>query len=962
MSVTVADVVAGAPAALSCAGVLNVPAGGTETCDYSAALAAPVDGTNTVTATLNQIDFTATAGYAFGAPSVTGYANIGVTDTNGPTWDASGDASWNYTKDFTCPTDKTLYVNGVYVAADHVNTATIDETGQSDTATVKLTCYAPVVSKDAKAFYGKVYTWTIDKAADAAYTKFIGDPATTHAYTVTVDQTVVDVNANVTGTITVHNPRPDAAMSVTVADVVAGAPATLTCGGVLNVPAGGTKTCDYSAALAAPVDGTNTVTATLNQIDFTATAGYAFGAPSVTGYANIGVTDTNGPTWDASGDASWNYTKDFTCPTDKTLYVNGVYVAADHVNTATIDETGQSDTATVKLTCYAPVATKTAKAEWQREYTWEIIKSVAPSAHSGNAGDQFTSFYTVTVDQSVVDSGYKASGTISVLNPAGSPGAMTVDVADLVDGTAATVDCDGATSLTVQPGDTEACTYTVSLPNATDRTNTATVTFHQIAFAASAAVDFGDPIVKGYPTINVSDFFDGSQTGQALGSASGDQSFTYTRPFACPIEGNAYTNGTYAKAFPNIAKIIETGQQDDANVTVDCDLLAGLGDLVWFDKDKDGQQDGDEPGIAGVKVELIQGTNVIATKFTDANGNYSFTGLPAGEYTVRFPTTGLTSLNQGSDASDSDADLGFGETTTKLDAGEYDPTLDAGYLPAALGDRVWIDTNKNGLQDEGELGIAGVKVELLQDGKVIATTTTNATGFYAFTGLKAGTYTVRFPTANLTDPGAGDPADDSNPDKTLGETTTILDWGEVDNTLDAGVVPVAEVFGKLGDFVWEDKNDDGVQNDGVSGVAGVTVNLKQGVNVISTTTTASDGTYLFDNLTEGEYEVCFVKPANFDFTEANSDNAANDAAVDSDAGEGGCTGLITLATGQTDLTWDGGLVKPLPTNEEEENQPGAPRMLYLPTVQTSTDGAALQAAAASVQDGAQVTHLPDVQQ
>ena len=49
-----------------------------------------------------------------------------------------------------------------------------------------------------------------------------------------------------------------------------------------------------------------------------------------------------------------------------------------------------------------------------------------------------------------------------------------------------------------------------------------------------------------------------------------------------------------------------------------------IGNRVWADTDGDGIQDADEAPIAGVTVQLIQGTTVIATATTDASGNYYF--------------------------------------------------------------------------------------------------------------------------------------------------------------------------------------------------------------------------------------------------------------------------------------------------------------------------------------------------
>lgn len=64
---------------------------------------------------------------------------------------------------------------------------------------------------------------------------------------------------------------------------------------------------------------------------------------------------------------------------------------------------------------------------------------------------------------------------------------------------------------------------------------------------------------------------------------------------------------------------------------------------------------------------------------------------------------------------------------------------------ASVGDRVWIDLNGNGIQDAGEPGVGGVTVKLVDsNGNVVATTITDANGFYNFPNVTPGTYTVMF--------------------------------------------------------------------------------------------------------------------------------------------------------------------------------------------------------------------------
>jgi hypothetical protein len=64
---------------------------------------------------------------------------------------------------------------------------------------------------------------------------------------------------------------------------------------------------------------------------------------------------------------------------------------------------------------------------------------------------------------------------------------------------------------------------------------------------------------------------------------------------------------------------------------------------------------------------------------------------------------------------------------------------------ATLGNRVWLDTDEDGLQGDPVLepGIAGATVDLLNGGVIVATVTTGADGSYGFTGLAAGSYVLR---------------------------------------------------------------------------------------------------------------------------------------------------------------------------------------------------------------------------
>ena len=112
----------------------------------------------------------------------------------------------------------------------------------------------------------------------------------------------------------------------------------------------------------------------------------------------------------------------------------------------------------------------------------------------------------------------------------------------------------------------------------------------------------------------------------------------------------------------------------------------------------------------------------------------------------------------------------------------------------------------------------------------------------------------------------------------------------------------------LGDFVWEDRNADGIQDAGESGVAGVTVHLFDiSGNLIDSTVTDASGLYLFSELVPGDYAVEFEALAGFTFSP--QDQGADDT-VDSDADPTtGRTGIITVTGGESDRTFDAGFMR-----------------------------------------------------
>ncbi|MDR3574547.1 MAG: SdrD B-like domain-containing protein, partial [Anaerolineaceae bacterium] len=353
-------------------------------------------------------------------------------------------------------------------------------------------------------------------------------------------------------------------------------------------------------------------------------------------------------------------------------------------------------------------------------------------------------------------------------------------------------------------------------------------------------------------------------------------------------------------------------------------LKSSIGDRVWLDTNGNGLQDAGETGLNGVSVDLYDGTGVKIASATTQNvagvdGIYSFTNLIPGYYYLVFnPPSGysITLVDQGSDdAIDSDADPTTGRTaTTLLSPGQNDMTWDAGMVqPTSVGDFVWNDMNGNGIQDTGEPGIPNAKVDLYRVGSgQVATTNTDSAGAYLFDNLVPGDYYLIFtpPSGYVVSPQnqGGDSSKDSDADPTAGANYgktvpfTLLS-GQADLTWDAGLYQPPS----LGDFVWVDKNANGLQDAGEPGLSGVTVNLldSSGTTTLATATTDSSGKYSFTNLTPGNYFVQFVKPSGYLFSPyQQGSDASKDSNADTTSGK---TVQITLVSGQNDTSWDAGL-------------------------------------------------------
>lgn len=191
-----------------------------------------------------------------------------------------------------------------------------------------------------------------------------------------------------------------------------------------------------------------------------------------------------------------------------------------------------------------------------------------------------------------------------------------------------------------------------------------------------------------------------------------------------------------------------------ASVTV---VSGSIGDRVWHDLDEDGRQDHEEPGVAGVRLEVHgvddRGAAVRAATTSGRDGSYAFSGLRPGEYTVHVTPGagyGITGWHVGADrAVDSDfhqdgASTPVALTTEHDDAGAlsgvtHDPTVDAGLVTAGAPVDPDVPGGPGGTGGAG--GTAGPGTTTTSGpspGPGAPTTSTGAPGVLAFTGAAPG--------------------------------------------------------------------------------------------------------------------------------------------------------------------------------------------------------------------------------
>ena len=340
---------------------------------------------------------------------------------------------------------------------------------------------------------------------------------------------------------------------------------------------------------------------------------------------------------------------------------------------------------------------------------------------------------------------------------------------------------------------------------------------------------------------------------------------------------------------------------------------------VFFDKNNDFSNNSGDTGLEDIILNLYSAQGVfISTTTTDVDGNYAFSSLFPGLYYVEvidgIENLVFSSPNIGPDSQDSDITGSFGVGTTDLisiASGDTISTIGAGFnLALTIGNFVWEDINGDGRQQEGEPGIEDVKVTITSANSTAKSVSTDPNGFYSFPGLPAGNYEIEFSPLEGYTPTVPNKAGDEIDSDLIPNETILLSFSEggIIDSIDAGFYRASTI----GDFVWEDLNNDGLQDELEPGIKAVTLNLIDENDVIIQTTVSDfKGEYKFENIAPGSYHIQMQPDAQFYPTEFEiggglSDDIDSDVFVQDDKF---VSGPIEIVSNTTNVSLDFGFVE-----------------------------------------------------
>lgn len=267
---------------------------------------------------------------------------------------------------------------------------------------------------------------------------------------------------------------------------------------------------------------------------------------------------------------------------------------------------------------------------------------------------------------------------------------------------------------------------------------------------------------------------------------------------------------------------------------------AVISGIVFNDMNNDGIIDASENGIESVTINLMNGSDILQTILSQADGSYSFNQLVQGSYVLEITDDNqilaqyhLTTDNQ--------------PYSTDISESQQLSGVNFGYQlrNSQISGFVIKDDNGDGIQNNSELGYENVTIELSSNIDINMNTVTSASGEFVFTELPAGDFNVT--------------VTDNN--SVLIHTELTSNNQPYETTIESGTTDSNANFAYqlrnsgVSGQIFEDTNGNGILDGNETGISGITVDLIENNNVVTTITTDNSGSYQFSQLVSGQYQL-----------------------------------------------------------------------------------------------------------
>lgn len=373
---------------------------------------------------------------------------------------------------------------------------------------------------------------------------------------------------------------------------------------------------------------------------------------------------------------------------------------------------------------------------------------------------------------------------------------------------------------------------------------------------------------------------------------NGAFAFDHLKPATYKIRVDAPQGYVFSGALAGTPLVLET-ERDGRGYSAPFALLGGvhvdgigfglltqgtIGGFIWEDADFDGRMGGDEPGLRGVTVELLNADgHEVASRQTVRSGEFTFDQLMPGDYAIRVTLAdGFAFTAEGAESGAPQALEGSAVVPVgSLAMGGSIVDVRIGALKTAtVGGIIWLDQDDDGRRQPDDQGMSGVCAVLTmldgaEAGKTYETVT-DESGMYRFAGVMPGRAQIAFELPQgyaygkrVSGTRRVSSVDKLDALKASADAFQVIS-GESRTDLDVGVVGVGQVSGRI----WEDTHYDGRMDQEEAGVSGAVIELIDVTTNQAVREASSDeqGDYVIDFVRKGTYRVRVTLPDGRIFT------------------------------------------------------------------------------------------------